>query len=324
MVELLAPCGNLKNLICAVNSGANAVYLGLDSFSARQNADNFTFDELKYAVSYCKQFDVKVYLALNTLVKDSEMKKFFITLETALSFGVDAIILQDVFLGKVIKEIYPNAVLHLSTQAGVCNIFGAKLAKKYGFSRVILARETTFEDVEEISKIIETEIFIQGALCTAFSGHCYFSSFVGANSGNRGLCKQPCRKECSYYLGDKKLTKGYSLSLADLSLGSDIHKYIKAGVKSFKIEGRMRSQEYLASSILYYKALISKNDNTKYLEALKIAFNRGDYTKGLAFLQDKNFISYKIQSNKGLFIGRIKSIFNNILLIDGSYKFSQK
>ena len=237
MVEILAPCGNLKNLICAVNSGADAVYLGLDAFSARKNAQNFSKEELKYAVSYCNQFNVKVYLTLNTLIKDSEMDDFFNTVKFALDVGVHSIIIQDVFLGKVIKEIFPSAVLHLSTQAGVCNVYGAKQAKKFGFSRVILARETAFEDICEISKIIETEIFIQGALCTSFSGHCYFSSFVGANSGNRGLCKQPCRKECVYYSQNKKITSGFSLSLADLSVGEDIFKYIKAGVKSFKIEG---------------------------------------------------------------------------------------
>ena len=192
MVEILAPVGNLNNLISAINAGADAVYLGLKDFSARKSADNFDFEELKYAVAYAKTFNVKVYLTVNTLVKESELNDFLSAINTAYSCGVDAFILQDIFLGKFIKDIMPNAVLHLSTQAGVCNVFGAKLAKRYGFSRVILARETKLNDIEEICKIIETEVFIQGALCTSLSGHCYFSSFIGGNSGNRGYCKQPC------------------------------------------------------------------------------------------------------------------------------------
>ena len=322
MVEILAPCGNLNSLISAVNAGADAVYLGLADFSARKNAQNFNLDELKYAVSYAKTFNVKVYLTLNTLIKDSELNSFFTTIGKALNLGVDAIILQDILLGKVIKNIFPNAVLHLSTQAGVCNTYGAKLAVKYGFSRVILARETSLEDIKNISKIVETEVFVQGALCTSFSGHCYLSSFVGGNSGNRGLCKQPCRKKCSYYVNDNKITTGYSLSLADLSVGESIAKLSALGVKSFKIEGRMRGDEYVCSSILYYKSLLNGKPCKEYFNLMKIAFNRGDYTKGLAFSQDKNFISNKIQSNQGLFIGKVESVQDGNIKISTNYQIN--
>ena len=255
MCEILAPVGNKENLITAINAGADAVYLGLTDFSARKSAENFNFDELKYAVSYAKTFGVKVYLTVNTLVKESELNSFLYAINTAYSCGVDAFILQDIFLGKFLKRIMPEITLHLSTQAGVCNVYGAKLAKRYGFSRVILARETKISDIEEICKIIETEVFIQGALCTAFSGHCYFSSFIGGNSGNRGYCKQPCRKEYKYKVNGKTVKKGYLLSLSDLSLQDDIVNLKNLGVKSFKIEGRMRGKEYLSSAILYYKAL---------------------------------------------------------------------
>ena len=272
MVEILAPAGNLDNLITAVNSGANAVYLGMSDFSARKSSQNFDDDALKYAISYAHAFDCKVYVALNTLVKDCELNKFFNSLSKAYSFGADAFILQDVFLGKIIKENYKNIELHLSTQAGVCNEYGAILAKKFGFSRVILARETDFEDIKKISSIIDTEVFVQGALCTCLSGHCYFSSFIGGNSGNRGFCKQPCRKKYKFYLNNKCVKDGYLLSLSDLSIGKYVKKLIEIGVKSFKIEGRMRSSEYVCSSINYYKSIIN-NFSENVIEENKLAFS---------------------------------------------------
>ncbi len=256
-MEILAPAGNKENLISAINGGANAVYLGLKDFSARKSADNFSIDDLKFAINYAKIFNVKVYLTVNTLVKNDELKSFIDTIIKAYSLGVDAFILQDVFLGKYLKSIIPKINLHLSTQAGVSNVYGAKLAKDYGFTRVILARETPLEDIKKIANLIETEVFVQGALCTCFSGHCYFSSFIGGNSGNRGYCKQPCRKKCSYYNNKgQELTSGYSLSLADLNLSSKLNKLKNVGVSSIKIEGRMRSKEYVYySTKLYNEAL---------------------------------------------------------------------
>ena len=321
MCEILAPVGNKENLISAINAGADAVYLGLTDFSARKSAENFNFDELRYAVSYAKTFGVKVYLTVNTLVKESELNSFISAVNTAYSCGVDAFILQDIFLGKYLKEIMPEITLHLSTQAGVCNVYGAKLAKRYGFSRVILARETKILDIEEICKVIETEIFIQGALCTSLSGHCYFSSFIGGNSGNRGYCKQPCRKEYEYVVGGKTVKKGYLLSLADLSVQEDIISLKNLGVKSFKIEGRMRGKEYVSSAILYYKTLLNGKNDKKLLENLTISFNRGDYTKGLSKFQDKNFISYKVQNNIGLEVGKVKLLSKSAITLDNSQTF---
>ena len=323
MVEILAPVGSKENLIIAINSGADAVYLGLTDFSARKSADNFDFKDLKYAVSYAKTFGVKVYLTVNTLIKDNEINDFLYAINKAYSYGVDAFILQDVFLGKYIKEIMPEITLHLSTQAGVCNEYGAKLAKRYGFSRVILARETKLEDIKKICKIIETEVFIQGALCTSFSGHCYFSSFVGGNSGNRGFCKQPCRKEYTYVVNGKTVKKGYLLSLSDLCVGEDIITLKNLGVKSFKIEGRMRGKEYLSSAILYYKSLLNGVNDVNLYNSLKIAFNRGDYTKGLAFSQDKTLISDKVQNNLGLLIGKVSRIYKDTLNIDTNFNYCE-
>ena len=190
MPEILAPAGDTAAFNAALDSGADAIYLGLKSFSARRSAANFSAEELQNCIARAHVLGAKVYVALNTLVKDGEMEGFFASALDAWNAGADALIIQDVFLGKLLKRTYPEMVLHLSTQAGVCNVYGARLAKRYGFSRVILARETPLADIKKIAAEIETEVFVQGALCTCFSGQCYLSSFAGGNSGNRGLCKQ--------------------------------------------------------------------------------------------------------------------------------------
>ncbi len=308
MLEILAPAGNAECAEAAINSGANAIYLGLDSFSARQSAGNFDGEALCAVLEKAHFCGVNVYAAMNTLVKEGELSLFFESLLFAWNAGVDAVILQDVFLGKLIHERYPEIVLHLSTQAGVCNVYGARLAKKYGFSRVILARETPISEIAEIAKIIETEAFVQGALCTSFSGQCYFSSFAGGNSGNRGRCKQPCRKTYAYDRNGNT-EKNYALSLSDLCVGEDIEKLIRAGVTSFKIEGRMRRAEYVAAAVRYYRILLDeKQGKEKALSDLKRTYNRGNYTKGLAFGQDKRFLSTAIQGHIGEKVGVVKVI----------------
>ena len=311
-VELLAPAGNAACALAAIHNGADAIYLGYSAFSARAQADNFELEALEELVSRAHFLGVKVYVAMNTLVKNGELEDFFRTLLSVWGVGADAIILQDIFLGKYVHEHYPEIVLHLSTQAGVCEEYGAKLAKEYGFSRVILARETPLEEIRKITKIIETEVFVQGALCTCFSGQCYFSSFAGGNSGNRGRCKQPCRKLYSY---DREgfEDKAYALSPSDLSVGENIEKLIEAGVTSFKIEGRMRREEYVGSAVAYYRSILDGvGDTEKRLSDLRRAYNRGNYTLGLAFGQDKKFLSRNVQRHIGEKVGVIK-------VVDGKY-----
>ena len=270
MLEILAPAGNAECAQAAINHGANAIYLGYSQFSARQSAENFDVDALCAVIQQAHLQDVKVYIAMNTLVKDSELAVFTQTLLQVWALGVDAIIMQDVLLGRAIHKRYPEIVLHLSTQAGVCTLDGAKFAQESGFSRVILARETPLKEITEIASFMETEVFVQGALCTCFSGQCYFSSFAGGNSGNRGRCKQPCRKLYTYdRVGHEE--KSYALSLSDLSVGEQIEKLRQAGVVSFKIEGRMRRAEYVAAAVRYYRALLDGDTaNVKqYLSDLK-------------------------------------------------------
>lgn len=316
-VEILAPAGNEECAIAAINSGADAVYLGYSAFSARDGAENFDDGKLESLLKRAKLLGVKVYVAMNTLVKSEEKEVFLNQLIHLWNMGVDAIIMQDILLGKYVKEYYPSVCLHLSTQAGVCSVEGAVFAKECGFSRVILARETPLSEIEKIAKVIETEAFVQGALCTAFSGECYFSSFVGGNSGNRGRCKQPCRKK---YTIDRKGydKKEYALSLSDLSVGEWMDKLLQSGVTSLKIEGRMRRAEYVAAAVSYYRSLLDgKEDINKRLSDLKRTYNRGNYTKGLAFSQDKRFLSRNVQGHLGEKVGVVKVVGGKFLVESG-------
>ena len=307
MTEILAPAGGLDSAMAAINSGADAIYLGLSQFSARSSAENFDISSLGKLLTCAHALNVRVYVAMNTLVKNRELSEFLETLVSVWNTGADAIILSDIFIGKFVHQNYPEIVLHLSTQAGICNLYGAKLAKKYGFSRVILSRETSLEDIKAIAQIIETEVFVQGALCTCFSGQCYMSSFAGGNSGNRGRCKQPCRKKYSYDRVGYE-TPEYRLSLSDLSVGKYIFSLMEAGVCSFKIEGRMRRPEYVAAAVNYYKSILDDKYSDKIFSDLKRTYNRGNYTHGLTFGQDKSFISSAVQGHIGEFVGTVKVV----------------
>lgn len=313
--ELLAPAGGEKSAKIALQAGADAIYLGLKEFSAREGAENFDACALERTARFAHLLGARVYVCLNTLVKDGETARFFECARLAYNAGADGILLQDIFLGKVLHEAYPQIELHLSTQAGCCNVYGALLAREYGFKRVVLARETPIAEIKKISEIIETEAFVQGALCTCFSGQCYLSSFAGNNSGNRGRCKQPCRKR---YRIDRSGFENevYALSTSDLCVGKRICELAEAGVTSFKIEGRLRREEYVASAVRYYRNLIDgkKADRTD----LTRAFNRGDYTEGLAFGQKKDFLSRSVQGHIGERVG-VVSLKEGGYFCAGSY-----
>ncbi|MDE7296640.1 MAG: U32 family peptidase [Clostridia bacterium] len=300
--ELLAPAGGEKSARGALLAGANAVYLGLKEFSAREGAENFDVPALERTARFAHLLGARVYVCLNTLVKDDETARFFECARLAYIAGADGILLQDIFLGKALHAAYPQMELHLSTQAGCCNVHGALLAREYGFTRVVLARETPLAEIKKISEIIETEVFVQGALCTCFSGQCYLSSFAGNNSGNRGRCKQPCRKR--YRIDRAGFEEyAYALSTSDLCVGERIGELLAAGVTSFKIEGRLRREEYVSAAVRYYRNLLDgkKADRTD----LTRAFNRGDYTAGLAFGQEKDFLSRAVQGHIGERVGTV-------------------
>lgn len=311
MFELLAPAGNAECFFAAINNGANAVYIGLSDFSARKNAENFTKENIRYYVAYAHIFNVKVYVAVNTLVKNAELDDFVSTVKYAYEAGADAFIVQDVFLAETLKNTFPEIVLHLSTQGGVNNVEGAEYALRKGFSRVILARETQINEIKEIAKVTETEVFVHGALCSSFSGHCYISSFVGGNSGNRGLCKQPCRR--AYTLETSENKGKYAISLSDLCLIDKLKELRDAGVKSVKIEGRMRNPEYVASVVKAYRQAI--DDGIADTKEIKRTFNRGDFTLGYPFGVAKNIVSDKIQNHKGIKVGTVRKLSDNNRII---------
>ena len=275
--EILAPAGSQESLVAGVRCGADAVYLGGKVLNARRNAGNFNDEELEWAVDYCHQRGVKVYLTMNTLCKDSEMKEAYALVKQALSFGVDAFIVQDLGVIRMIRACFPDAKIHGSTQMSVVTPEGVNALKEMGISRAVLPREMTAEEIAEIREKtdLELEMFIHGALCMSVSGQCYLSSMIGQRSGNRGLCAQPCRLSFS---ADN--SKSFDLSLKDLSLIRQLAKIKKLGVISLKIEGRMKRPEYIAAAVTAVKKAIQDDYSIKDEIMLKSVFSRSGFTQG--------------------------------------------
>lgn len=264
-------------LIAAVRCGANAVYLGTKDLNARRNAENFDFEQLFEAVKYCHQRNVKVYVTANTLVSDDEISKAYETVRSALECNVDGFIVQDLGLAKEIREHFPQARLHASTQCSVNSPAGFKALEDLGFCRAVIPREMSLEEIKEIrqSTDMELEIFVHGALCMCVSGQCYLSAMLGGRSGNRGLCAQPCRLSFS---ADN--SGSCDLSLKDLSLIGKIKEIQSAGVISLKIEGRMKRPEYVAAAVTACKKAIDGNYSPNDEKILKSVFSRSGFTDG--------------------------------------------
>ncbi len=273
--ELLAPAGDMQCLYAAVKGGADAVYVGGRSFGARAFAKNFDIDELSYAVRYCHIHGVKLYVTVNTLVYDREMRELSDYAAQLWKIGVDAVITADLGVISEIKRRVPNLPIHASTQMSVHNTYGANEATRLGCERVVLARELSYSNIVSVTEKcgIETEVFLHGALCVCHSGQCLFSSLVGGRSGNRGECAQPCRLP----YGSR-----YPLSLSDLSLANHIKELISSGVASLKIEGRMKSPEYVYTVTRVYRNLLDQGRNASKQEEnqLRQIFSRGDFTDG--------------------------------------------
>lgn len=283
-MELLAPAGGMAQLKAAVQSGADAVYLGAGDFSARAGAENFNFSQLKAAVDYCHLYNVKVHCALNTLIKENELKAALQTAEEINRCGVDAIIIQDIGLASVIKKAMPDIELHASTQMTVTSLEGVKYLEEKGFSRVVLARELSYKEIGGIVKgaKAETEVFIHGAICQCYSGQCLMSSFLGGRSGNRGRCAQPCRQQYDLLENGKKCSSAYILSPKDMALINHIAELKKAGVVSLKIEGRLKSPEYVSAVVGVYRKYLNdiKHVSETDMQELKNAFSRSGFTDG--------------------------------------------
>ncbi len=279
MIELLAPAGSMEALRAAVQNGANAVYLGCGSFNARQSAKNFTPQTLAEAVKYCHIRGVDVHLTLNTLVTDREAEEVEELIRHAATVGVDAFIVQDLGVLQMCRRIAPSVPIHGSTQLTVHSLPGVLLCAAWGMKRVVLSRELSADEIRYIcdNSPIEIEVFAHGALCMSYSGQCYLSSAIGGRSGNRGRCAQPCRQCYGYSRRENR----YPLSLKDNCLVSYLQELERMGVRSLKLEGRMKRPEYVAAVTgVYRQALDSGFVTQPMMDALMEAFNRQGFTDG--------------------------------------------
>ena len=316
MVELLSPVGDFECLKAAVQNGANSVYFGSDTFSARAFASNFNINELEKAIQYAKIRGVKTHLTLNTLVTDTEFESAMNVAKKAYEFGIDAIIVQDLGLAMALMRAFPDLPIHASTQMTVHNLNGALKLQELGFRRVVLARELSVNEIAYICKNtnIEIETFIHGALCISYSGQCLFSSMLGGRSGNRGKCAGPCRLPFELLENNKTINSGYLLSTRDLCGLEFIPDLIEAGVKSFKIEGRMKSPEYVATVTKIYRKYIdlALSDNEYVIDEddkkeLLQVFNRGMSSSGhLGNEANRNLVFKEKPNNMGLFLGKVQ------------------
>lgn len=276
-IEILAPAGNLDSLLAGIHSGADAVYFGYGELNARRNAKNFDEQSLAEASRLCKERGVKMHMTVNTMVYDREYDEVLRTLEIACKYGIDALIVQDLGVAKIVREAAPEMKMHASTQLTVHNVSGAWQAKELGFSRVVLAREMSREEILQVTTQVpvETEVFVHGALCMCVSGQCYMSSVIGERSGNRGLCAQPCRLP---FASGRKGDSGYALSLKDLSLADRVKELMALGVDSFKIEGRMKRPEYVAAAVSQFKEAVCGAQAD--MDLMAAVFSRSGFTKG--------------------------------------------
>ena len=321
-IELLSPVGDFECLKAAVQNGADSVYFGASNFNARASANNFDIESLKLAIEYAKLRGVNTHLTLNTLIKNEEFADAVFIAQKAYEYGIDAIIVQDLGLANYLIKNFPNLPIHASTQMTIHNLEGAIEAEKLGFKRVVLSRELSLQEIEYIcsNTNIEIETFIHGALCISYSGQCLFSSMVGGRSGNRGKCAQPCRLPYELISSENnkdftKIDSGYLLSTRDLCSLEFIPELIKAGVMCFKIEGRMKTPEYVATVTRIYRKYIDLAlSNKPYIidkkDRIDLAqvFNRGSFSSGhLSPDANKKLVYKEKQNHMGIYIGNVSN-----------------
>jgi len=333
-LELVSPAGNLDHLKAAANAGADAVYLAYEKYGARAYAENFNYKGLENAVIFARSRKIKTYLALNTLIKEKELNEFIdFVFQLFKKINFNGVIVHDIAVKKILNEIFPEVPVHASTQLNIHNSYSLEFLKKYGFKRVVLAREMTLNEIKEIAskRILDIEIFGHGSQCYSYSGQCYFSSFVGDRSGNRGRCPQPCRmkydliyegerqfnflKEKSF-LKNKKIEDYYFLSKSDLITIFHLPEIINSGVNALKLEGRMKTPEYVAIITKMYRKYI----DLYYDSPENFAVNEGDIYKikqifareiNEGYLKEQfpaNIMSLKKSGSVGSSFGRIIKI----------------
>ena len=317
--ELLAPAGSMESFFAAMEKGADAVYTGLREFSARARAKNFTLAQMERMLGYAHGQGRKIYITLNTLVKEQELPQLVETLAALEAMRVDGVIVQDLAVARLVRNHFPAIPLHASTQMTIHNTAGVQMLQELGFQRAVLARELAIDEIAAIAAAtnVEIETFVHGALCFSISGQCFFSSYLGGHSGNRGRCAQPCRR-----LYDHRGKQGHFFSTSDLSAIDLLPELVRAGVKSLKIEGRMKSAEYVASVVEAYRLVLDAPERSrtealaKAKEILKYSFGRTP-TKGFLASQQPDDIANPWQKGgTGRYIGQIKGIKGKRLTFD--------
>lgn len=341
--EILAPAGNMECLRSAIAAGCDAVYLGGKLFGARAFSGNFSDDEIIEAVKLCHLYGVKLYVTVNTIIYEAEIKSFMKYIDFLYMNNVDAVIVQDIGMMDLIRQTYPDFDVHASTQMHIHSLEGVKLVEKIGLTRAVLARETTIEDIENIKKNtkIELEIFVHGALCVCYSGQCLMSSLIGGRSGNRGVCAQPCRQKYNVLNSKKQKvnTESFNISPKDLNSLDNLNYLLDIGVDSLKIEGRMKSSSYVYLVVSLYRQAVDSyfekgiiEINEDYLKKLKVTFNRL-YTKGFMFHENNDdFINPKRSNHQGIQIGKVIKVnkdkidikLNDNLSINDGIRISSK
>lgn len=309
-MNIVAPAGNYEKLEAAIKAGANEVYFGLKGFGARRNNENLSIKEILDGIDYAHSRGIRTLIALNTVMKDVEIDAAYKYISKIYEHGLDAVIVQDLGFMSFLKENFPKLALHGSTQMTVANHVEANKLKELGLSRVVLAREMSFEEIKSIREKtdIELEIFVSGSLCISYSGNCYISSFIGGRSGNRGLCAYSCRKKFE----DEEGNKAYFLSPNDQLLQTEeINKLKDIGINAIKVEGRKKSSEYVYETVSYYDNILK--GKPRPTESYKL-FNRG-YSKGYFYLDNK-LMNFKYSSNFGYFLGARIENSNNFRIDD--------
>lgn len=309
-IELLAPAGKMDSLIASINAGCDAIYLGGRRFSARASAINFSDEEIVEAVKLARMRGVKIFVTTNILISDGELNEFFEYIDFLNKAGCHGVIVQDPALGFILSKMYEDLEVHASTQMTINNYYGAKYVKELGFERVVMAREIGTDTIKKVSELgIDIEHFIHGALCISYSGQCTMSSLIGGRSGNRGACAQACRRPYEILNPDKTVfsEKKYFLSPRDLMSFDTIDELIKAGVNSFKIEGRMKRPEYAYEVVRAYRKKLDNALEKQDIENVEQLFNR-QFTKGLGFNDfGRSLMSYDRPDNRGAVVGKYKN-----------------
>ena len=328
--ELLAPVGSKESLVAAIEAGCDAVYLSGKKYGARVYASNFSDDEIIEAIKYSHIYGVKVYVTVNTIIYENEVNDFIDYVDMLHKNDVDAIIIQDIGMFDLIRKMYPNLEIHISTQMHVHNLEGVKFFEKLNAQRVVLARETSIDVIKDIKKKtnIELEVFVHGALCISYSGQCLMSSLIGGRSGNRGACAGSCRLPYDVISDNKKVNiDKYPLSTRDLMTLDHIGELIKSGIDSFKIEGRMKRPEYVYQVVSLYRRAIDSYVRTgksdiiqSDINEMKKIFNR-EFTSGYLF-NEKYIMNCKRPNHQGIEIGKVVDYKNGYVYVKLNEKIS--